>query len=795
MKPIYKFLIVSLLTVNISFAQNVIKGKIFDSTTKEPVVGASVKLDGTNFGTTTSVNGQFSFETNQKVSKITISSIGFETQVVDCQDNKPLSVSLEPSVENLQQVVVTANREASLRTQSPVAISKLSPTLINDTKATNMYEIINKTPGVVMVNLGNEQHMMSIRQPMGTNPYFLYMEDGLPIRPMGVFNHNALLEMNTFVTSSIEVVKGPASSLYGPEAVGGAINVITQRPTSVSTARVGVQFDSYGYKRIQFGAGAIIGKLGVYLGGYVTKQRESWMTNSDFDKQSFMGKLEYTFNDKTRLIGAISYIDYNSQSGGGGDSISYYSRSYTSVANFAYRRALATRARISLEHTWNNDAQTTITPYYRDNSLGQNPNYTIIWKQGASTATSQINDNSFTSYGVSAQHSQHFSFLKTNLLVGGIYDYSTNPYYAYLINLSAQLRPDGKSVEKYTVSKEEPTNFLSKYDAKIYNTGIYTQIGFEPLQNLRFSLGLRYDRMAFDYVNYLAKTASGEYFSGTKEYSQVTPKIGFTYDLGHGKGFYANYSKGFSPPALTAIFRKRPTPAANGDLFYYNLEPAHFDNYEVGGWASLLNNKIYIDYAFYQMDGQNELLSIKQPDNSTDYQSVGKTLHRGVEYGITYKPNAQWLIRFGGTNAVHRFMEFTLSNKASDVLQNVNGKDMPQAPKWIANTEVTYKPTWLKNYRVSIEWQRISSWYQNQINTVSYDDTGAFGAKGVSFLNFRTGYQWKSIELYLNVMNLTNELYATNATRGNNATDRTTYTPAAPRTFVVGFQYNFVGKK
>jgi hypothetical protein len=67
---------------------------------------------------------------------------------------------------------------------------------------------VNKTPGVLMVNLGNEQHSMSIRQPMTTNAYYLYMEDGVPIRPMGVFNHNSLLEMNQFTVSSIEVVKG-----------------------------------------------------------------------------------------------------------------------------------------------------------------------------------------------------------------------------------------------------------------------------------------------------------------------------------------------------------------------------------------------------------------------------------------------------------------------------------------------------------------------------------------------------------------------------------------------------------
>lgn len=787
MKSIYNLLIVSILAMNITFAQNVIKGKIYDNQTHEPVVGASIKIEGTNAGTTTNINGQFQFETTQKVSKITISSIGFQAQIIDYQDNKPLSVSLEPSVENLQQVVVTANREAGLRTQAPVAISKLSATLINDTKATNIYEIINKTPGVLMLNYNNEQHGMSIRQPMGTSAYFLYMEDGLPMRPLGVFNHNALIEMNLFAVSSVEVVKGPASSLYGAEAVGGAINFITQRPTAVPTAKIGIQFDNFGYRRIQYGAGATVGKFGLYLGGFVAKQTNSWQTRSDFDKTSFNARAEYKISDKTRLISTLSYNDYNSQTGGSVDSVAFYKREYSSTTDFTYRKVLATRARLSLEHAWNNHAETTITPYYRNNSIGQNPSYTIRWTTGSKTATSEINDNSFKSYGIVAQHSQKFDFWKTRLLVGGTYDYSTNPYYSYRIDLATQLRADGKSVEKYTITKENPDVFLVKYDAKIYNSAAFGQLDFEPINKLRFSLGVRYDRMAFDYLNYLDNNATG-----TKEYSQVTPKIGLTYDLGNGKGIYANYAKGFSPPSLTAIFRKTPTGSANP--FYYNLTPAYFDNREIGGWASLLNNKIYVDIAYYEMNGENELLSIRQPDNSTDYQSAGKTLHRGIEYGITYKPNAEWFIRFGATNAIHRYEQFTLSLKSSDVLKNVDGKDMPSAPSFIANTEITYKPKWAKGLRTSIEWQRISSYFQNQTNTVLYDDKTAFGLSGVSLLNLRAGYNFKGIEVFTNITNLTDELYANQASRGNNATDRTTYTAAAPRTFTVGVQYNFVGK-
>jgi outer membrane receptor protein involved in Fe transport len=194
------------------------------------------------------------------------------------------------------------------------------------------------------------------------------------------------------------------------------------------------------------------------------------------------------------------------------------------------------------------------------------------------------------------------------------------------------------------------------------------------------------------------------------------------------------------------------------------------------------------------MIGRSELLNIRQQDNSTDYQSAGKTLHRGLEYGITYKPEEEWLFRFGGTNAIHRFEQFELSNRSSDDVKNVNGKDMPQAPRWIANSEITYKPHYVKGFRIALEWQRIGSWYQDQVNRVKYEDRGFLGLRGASYLNLRTGYQMKGMEVFTNILNLTNELYANSATRGNGVNDRTTFTPAAPRTFVFGVQYTFTGK-
>ena len=777
-KKILYILFILLNTINaFSQEQKTVKGKVFDIHTKEPIQGVAIKTLISSQSTISNALGEFTITTISSKDSINISFIGYQSIIV--ANNSKMNISLSPSNLELQSVVVTANRAAALRTESPIAISRLSPKLIDESKASMLYELINKTPGVIMPSYNNEQHAMAIRQPMGTSAYYLYMEDGIPIRPLGVFNHNALLEINQFAISSIEVVKGPVSSIYGPEAVGGAVNFIMQRPTLVPTAKVGVQFDNWGFRRVQFGSGAKIKKFGFYVGGLSSQQTNSWMAASDYDKTSINARLEYNFTEKTRLIGSLIYGKYYSQMSGSVDSTMFYKRNYVSSSDFTYRKSDAYRSRLTLEHDWNSNSKSFITFFQRSNKHGQNPTYAIRWTPGAVTARGEINSNDFESYGVVAQHSQKFNFLNAKLILGGVLDITQNDYWSYRIDLDAKLDPTKKFVERYSISIERPELPIANYVGDINNYAGYLQYDFEPINNLRFSLGGRYDLMDLDYINNINKT------NGNITYERFTPKVGVTYDLGNGRGMYANYSQGFSPPSLTAIFRPRPntTPVQ----FYTNLNSAYFINYEIGGWASIIKNKVMIDVALYQMDGKNELLNIRQADNSFDYQSAGKTLHRGIEFGITAKPNEQYWFRFGGTNALHRFEDFEISKNPADNFKNLGGFEMPSSPRWSWNTEFTYYPKWVKNLRTSLEWQYLSSWYQNQINTIKYE--------GYNLINFRIGYKWKSIELYSNILNLTDELYANSASRGNNPTDRSTFNPGAPRTYVFGLQYNFVGKK
>jgi outer membrane receptor protein involved in Fe transport len=508
-------------------------------------------------------------------------------------------------------------------------------------------------------------------------------------------------------------------------------------------------------------------------GGYVARQKGSWASNSDFDKSSINVRLDYQFTPKTKLWGSFAYNDYFSQTGGNIDSTGYYSRSYKSPADFTYRSSFSSRSRLTLEHKWSDNANSSLTAFYRDNALGQNPSYSISWTSPAVTASGQVNENSFKSFGLMGQHTQNFEFLNSKLVAGFLLDRSPNDYWAYRINLAATLRPDKKSVEKFTITQVLPTTFLGNYSAVIWNKAAYAQFDLHPVEKLRLSLGGRFDQMSFDYTNFIDNS------TGTKSYEQFSPKLGITYEASSALGFYGNFSKGFSPPALSAVFRARPAAqaAATGEKFYLSINPAVFSNYEVGGWASLWQNKVFFDYTFYRLEGNNELLGIRQPDNTTDYQSAGKTLHEGIEYQITIRPNDSWNFRFGGTNAKHTFVDFVLSTRASDALKNVNGKEMPQAPNFIANSEVTYK---YKGARIALEWQKIGPWFQDQVNRVRFE--------GVSVFNLRMGYNYKAYQFFTNILNIGDALYATTATRGNNATDKSTYTPAAPRTVVAGVQ-------
>lgn len=681
-------------------------------------------------------------------------------------------------INNISEIIITANKKATLKSEVPLAVNKISTKLIEETRPTQLVDIVNKSIGVNMVNLGNEQHSLGIRLPNTTNAYYLFLEDGLPIRPLGIFNHNSLLEFNQFNIDNIEIVKGPVSSLYGSEAIGGAINIFT-RKAQKTNLQLGSQMNSFGYKNYFSTLSIKEGKLGIVLAGMFSNQTDGWMTYSDYKKNNINFRLDYELNKKLNWTTALYYGDYYSDMSGTVNENDFNERTYKSTTDFTYRASEALRIRTTFEQNWNENTHTSATFFTRDNVMGQNPTYAIRWTTGQTNARGEVNENAFKSYGVLAQHIQDVKAIKTQFIIGGSFDRSPNTYYANQIDLKANLNPGGLTVNNYEIVAYRPDIVLANYEATIKNLAGFAQTKNNLFKNLFITLGARYDQMDLSYNNILGKA------TGAKDYNQMTFKGGINYNLNSNIGFYGNISQGFTPPGVTSIFRLKPNTGGNSGNpaeFYYNLEPAQFINYEIGGFVSLLKNKLFIEYAGYLMKGKNEQLNIRQADNSFDYQSAGKTKHVGIELGFNYKPNQQIHLRAGGSYGLHQFVDFVLSTKPSDPVKDLNGKEMPSAPRFISNNEINYYPNWLKGARISVEHQWISSYYQDQVNTVKYN--------GYNNFNARVGYRVKFVEFYGQVFNTFDQLYAYNVSKGNQTNAQATFTPAAPRTFVGGLIFN-----
>lgn len=750
----------------LSRGQNV-NGTAINKASGEPLPFVQVINTANNQSTFSDYSGSFSIDAVWGKDSLLFMANGYGQKTILATENVIMKLSLLPI--GLNSVVISTNREQELREETPVAISSVNTETIEANKPTSIDQVLNQTPGVNMVDLGNEQHTMSIRRPIDYGASYLYLEDGIPIRTSGVFNHNALLEINMANVSRIEIVRGPASSMYGSEAIGGAVNFISKKPTLNPTAGVSVQGNNLGYKRTDFYTSSTLKKkLGFRFAGYYANQTDGLLAHSDFNKLALSANMQYNLSKKSELIWSNSFIDYYSEMGGSLDSTKFYEKSYGSNQTFTHRAVNAFRSKVAYNHYWNKNSKTNVTGFFRNNSIAQNPSYRVKddYKPWSGTgdpnlAHGEENENAFQSAGLIVQHKQQFKRYNSSLVAGASADYSPNTYDANYISI---LKNDDGIYESFNSSD----SLLADYQANIFNTAIYGQFKSEPIKNLKVLLGVRYDNFRYLFDNNLGSNSFTAVEDGQNIFSRVIPKIGATYQIKKHTGAYVNYSQGYVPPQVTTLYVGNDIPS---------LKPVYYDSYEVGGWSTLFGERARFEWSIYRMEGVNEIISVLKDDGSTQQENAGKTLHQGIEYSLKAKLAKDLFIRVSGTNAIHQFTDYTIEGT------DYAGKVMPQSPNWIMNSQLTYKPSALKGFRSSIEWQHIDRYYMEKENAKIYN--------GYDILNLRLGYEYKAFEVWTNVMNLTDELYATVA-RATNWGQR--YSLGRPRNVNIGLAYKFQKK-
>ncbi len=217
------------LTLVAYLSAGIITGRVIDAATGEPVINANIIVDRLNTGTATDFNGYFTIPDlpNKKLTFF-ISHIAYEDKRLpieaDCSDL--LIIKLSETFFQLSEVVVTGTRTEKIHQNVPVTTEIISRKDIDDSGTLDLGELLNQRAGVAVtssVEGGQVVNLMGI-----DSRYILILVDGQPIT--GKFNNRVSLEqVPTSIIDKIEIIKGPNSSLYGSEAMGGVINVITSK--------------------------------------------------------------------------------------------------------------------------------------------------------------------------------------------------------------------------------------------------------------------------------------------------------------------------------------------------------------------------------------------------------------------------------------------------------------------------------------------------------------------------------------------------------------------------------------
>ncbi|WP_343534044.1 TonB-dependent receptor [Pedobacter sp.] len=228
MKKTLPFLILLLLFLNVHAQDIVLKGKV--ESNGMPVAKASLRIIELQRSAQTDAEGNFGFVAlHAGKYQIRISALGYQTQLntVQISSDTVLHFDLAEQKERLREVVVTGTQKEVNRLESPVPVEIYTAKFFQKNPTPSIFDALQNINGVrpqLNCNICNtgDIHINGLE-----GPYTMVMIDGMPI-VSSLSTVYGLSGIPNSLVDRIEVVKGPASSLYGSEAVGGLINIITK---------------------------------------------------------------------------------------------------------------------------------------------------------------------------------------------------------------------------------------------------------------------------------------------------------------------------------------------------------------------------------------------------------------------------------------------------------------------------------------------------------------------------------------------------------------------------------------
>jgi len=214
------------------FAQQMVKGTVYDQKSGETLIGANVIIPNTGYGTMTDFDGFFQIEVQKLPIEIEVSFIGFEKKTVAVKSTDAIKVYLSEDKLILSEVVIIDTRLTEKQKQSPITVETMDIIAIKETPAASFYEGLGALKGVDVTSASLGFKIINTRGFNSTSPVrSLQIIDGVDNQSPGLnFSLGNFLGSSELDLKKVEIIVGANSALYGPNAFNGVISMETKDP-------------------------------------------------------------------------------------------------------------------------------------------------------------------------------------------------------------------------------------------------------------------------------------------------------------------------------------------------------------------------------------------------------------------------------------------------------------------------------------------------------------------------------------------------------------------------------------
>lgn len=624
----------------------------------------------------------------------------------------------------LQALVVRAYEYDRPVLQVPTSVSLIGQTDLLRFSNTSILSAVNTMPGIRMEERSPGSYRFSIRgstlrAPFGVRNVKVYWND-LPLTDAG--GNTYLNQLDANAIDQIEIIKGPASSLYGA-GTGGVLLLKTPQRTDQLELFGSYMAGSFGLHNYQAGVNASTKNTQHYV-AYQHHQAAGYREQTRMVRDQVTSTFRLTPSEKETLETAIFYTDLYYQTPGALTKSEYDANpAQARPASGSQPGAIIQNAGVSLRSFY-----TGVSHQYRfTNKLNNRTGAFGNFVRFENAAIRNYERRSEQNAGVRTVTDYTFAIGNSTvrLLAGGELLYGFSP------------------IKTYQNNQGTPGLLQSDDEATSLQYNVFGQAEWD-YKAWHLSTGLSFNWVSYDLIR-LSDTPP---IPQSVDYKPVpAPRIALLRKINSFLSAHTSVSWGFSPPTLAEV---RPS---NG-TFNTDLQAEKGLQLEAGLKGYLFANKLFIETALYHFQ-LNETIVVRRDADGADYfVNAGGTSQNGIEFLASYTPTlsapfSNFKIWSGVTLNHYLFKDYIKDNTSYD------GNKVTGTPNQVITSGVDLT-VWKKMYA------RITTNYSSEI---PLDDANTVYADAYVLLGLRMGYQLSvgknfPIEFYLGGDNLLNETYS-----------------------------------